>query len=408
MRRLRLIGILLMILAAPSASYAVDFQFNGYADGRLVFAPANSAPYLEGELGKVRFGEYDGHPGLHLADIVGQANAQITPALSATAVGRINPEYGPAVDLIEAYVKYRPVSTSPWRWSVQAGAFFPPISLENDQLGWQPFWTLTPSAINSWLGAELRIIGVQGSLERRSQESLWSFNAALFGFNDPMGVVIADRGWNFDDRPLGLFDHYRLPDSLSAIIGGAPPYHADLFREIDHRPGWYVDVSYEPEGAGYEIMTYDNNADPTQHAGADRAWHTRFWDFGAYQQVDGLFTLMSQAMTGNTAIRPSPFFHTETQFRSAYLLLGVDLDKWWLAARRDVFDTHTHNSFGPSPLLSEAGRGWTLAANYAPETWVRLSGELLVVNSARQQRILQGDPAHIQELQLQFAARIFF
>ena len=48
----------------------------------------------------------------------------------------------------------RPVS-----WSVKAGAFFPTISLENDDLGWTSPYTLTPSAINSWIGEELRTIG---------------------------------------------------------------------------------------------------------------------------------------------------------------------------------------------------------------------------------------------------------
>ena len=47
-------------------------------------------------------------------------------------------------------------------WSVKAGAFFPTISLENDDLGWTSPYTLTPSAINSWIGEELRTIGSEG------------------------------------------------------------------------------------------------------------------------------------------------------------------------------------------------------------------------------------------------------
>ncbi len=180
------------------------------------------------------------------------------------------------------------------------GAFFPPISLENDQLGWQSFWTLTPSAINSWIGAEIRIIGVQGTLEWRRDATL-SINGAIFGFNDPTGVVIADRGWNFDDRPLGLFDHYR-------VAGFARVRHQrdaavrsrSVFKEIDHRPGWYLDASYEPQGSGFELMTYDNNGDPSQASGGDSTWHTRFSDLGAYHQFDGLLTVMGQAMAGDT------------------------------------------------------------------------------------------------------------
>jgi hypothetical protein len=397
-----------LLLLVPGSAQAMDFHFSGYGDGRMVFAPTNSGSYLDGGLGKLRFGEDDGHPGFHLTEFVGSASVQLDGSWSATAVGRINPEYGPAIDLIEGYVRYKPVSTSSWRWSVQAGAFFPPISLENDQLGWQPFWTLTPSAINSWIGAEIRVIGAQGTLEWRRNEATLAINAALFGFNDPMGVVMSDRGWNFDDHPVGLFDHYRLPDSLSAIFGTPPPFHAELFKEIDQRPGWYVDVSYEPEGSGIELMTYDNNVDPSTHAGADFGWHTQFWDIGAYHQIDGLVTLLAQGMSGSTEVVPSPYFFSKTDFRSAYLLAGVDVDKWWFATRGDYFDTRTRNSFGLSPLLSEVGRAWTLAANYAPETWVRFSGEYLLVNSTRQQRVLDGDPAHLIEHQLQFSVRFFF
>ncbi|HEX2593274.1 MAG TPA: hypothetical protein VHL34_17360 [Rhizomicrobium sp.] len=394
-------------LLLPVSASAVDFQFGGYADARMVFAPNNSDAYDDGGLGKARYGEDDKHK-LHLTEILGSASAQFDEAWSATAIGRINPEYGPAVDLIEAYVRYQPVSTSPWRWSVQAGAFFPPISLENDQLGWQPFWTITPSAINSWIGAEIRIVGAQGSLEWRRDEATLAINGALFGFNDPMGVVIANRGWNFDDRALGLFDKYRLPDSLSAIFGAPPPFQADVFQEIDSRPGWYLDVSYEPKGSGFEVMTYDNNADPTKPGTNIFAWHTKFWDIGAYHQVGDLFTLMGQAMSGSTEVVPNPAFFTKTDFRAAYLLAGVDMDEWWFAARADVFDTRTRNSFGPSPLLSEVGRAGTLAANYAPEPWVRLSSEYLIINSTRGQRVLDGDPAHLTEHQLQFSVRIFF
>ena len=48
-------------------------------------------------------------------------------------------------------------------WSVKTGAFFPTISLENDDLGWTSPYTLTPSAINSWIGEELRTIGSEGT-----------------------------------------------------------------------------------------------------------------------------------------------------------------------------------------------------------------------------------------------------
>src|SRR6185437_6111030 len=56
-------------------------------------------------------------------------------------------------------------------WSAKAGAFFPTISLENDDLGWTSPYTLTPSAINSWIGEELRTIGSEGTLRWKSEKA---------------------------------------------------------------------------------------------------------------------------------------------------------------------------------------------------------------------------------------------
>ena len=47
---------------------------------------------------------------------------------------------------------------------MKAGAFFPTISLENDDIGWTSPYTLSASAINTWIGEELRTIGTEGTL----------------------------------------------------------------------------------------------------------------------------------------------------------------------------------------------------------------------------------------------------
>ena len=72
------------------------------------------------------------------------------------------------VDALETYLRYAPTAEGDFAWSVKAGAFFPTISLENDDLGWASPYTLTPSAINSWIGDELRTIGSEGTLRWKS------------------------------------------------------------------------------------------------------------------------------------------------------------------------------------------------------------------------------------------------
>ena len=82
---------------------------------------------------------------------------------------RAEPQTRSVVDALETYLRYDDAGARLYRWSVKAGAFFPTISLENDDLGWTSPYTLTPSAINSWIGDELRTIGSEGTLRWKSE-----------------------------------------------------------------------------------------------------------------------------------------------------------------------------------------------------------------------------------------------
>ncbi len=378
---------------------AAAIQFEGFGDARLIAPPAQAA-YLDGGLGKLRFGEDDAN--LKLGTITAELRGQ-QDAWFAQADGRIDTQYGTALDLTEAFVGYAPPAASNWSWSARAGAFFPPFSLENDNVGWSTFWTVTPSAINSWVGAEVRIVGAEGTLEWRSNGNDVTLIGSLFGFNDTNGVLIAERGWNLDDRISGLFEKERLPDAVALSAHRTPPSQIHVFREIDDTPGWYLDLSYEIDGkTGFELMRYDNQADPTR----SRSWHTSFWEAGFRQQV-GNVTFLSQAMRGDTAIRPSPATFIATDFQSAYALIGWDLTHWWLAARADIFQTRTRTAAGPSPL-SEDGHAFDATVTWLPRNWLRLSAEYLLVEDTRAQRLVQGDAPHQTETQFQFVIRTYF
>ena len=391
--------IVTALCIVTGGSVAAEFSFAGFGDVRLVAPPAQDA-YLDGGLGKLRFGAGDAN--FKLGDATLEARA-VSGEWSAQADARLNPEYGPALDLTEAFVAFAPASNTRWRWSARAGAFFAPLSLENEEIGWSSFWTVTPSAINSWVGAELRTVGAEGTLEWHSNGNDVTLIGALFGFNDTAGVLIADRGWTFDDRAAGLFEKSRIPDAVAASSHRTPPLTTHLFREIDNTPGWYLDLSYELGGkTGFELMRYDNQADPTR----PRSWHTRFWDAGLRQQI-GAVTLLAQAVHGDTLIRPSASAFTATDFDAAYVLAGWDLDDWWLAARADWFQTRTSTAAGASPL-SEDGHAFDATANWRPRNWLRISAEYLLVEDTRPQRTIEGDAPHQTETQLQFVVRTYF
>ncbi len=392
------------VLAGPAA--AAEIHVTTFGDVRLV-APPVTGSYLDGGLGKLRYGADDPDPGIKFGEVIGEASATFGEGWSFQADGRINPQYGPAADLLEAFARYAPRSGSEWTWAVRAGAFFPPLSLENEQTGWSSFWTVTPSAINSWVGAELRTIGVEGTGQWRRNGQTLTLIGSVFGDNDPAGILISYRGWNFDDRVTGLFEKTRLPDATAAVLHQAVPLERHLFREIDAAPGWYLDLSWEADsGTGFELMRYDNAADPTRRSGNQFAWHTAFWDVGLRQQL-GEVTVLSQALSGSTIIRPSPSSVTQSDFRSAYVLVGWDLDDWWLAARTDIFQTRTHSASPVPSLLSEDGYAFDVTVSWLPRNWLRLSAEYLLVDDTRAQRRIDGDAPHQTESQFQFVVRSY-
>jgi len=395
----------LFLLASASPALAADFHFDGYADLRLI-VPSDQESWQHGGLGKLRYGAEDNKPELRLTEAVGQAVVLITPELMGLAVVRIEPEQRTFFDFLEAYMRYRPVSTTPWRWSVKAGAFFPPVSLENTEVGWTSPWTLTPSAINTWVGEELRVIGVEGMLEWRSPARTLSFMASIYGWNDPAGILVADRGWALHDRVTGLIDRPREPDVIAHALHLAEPLYTYEVLEIDGRPGWYAAGSWDEVGLGkINLIYYNNEADPAA-VRRQIAWRTDFWNLGLSTNI-GNVTLLAQVLTGETLIVPNAFFFSDTKFQSAYFLAGWTIGQnWRAAARLDLFANSEERPFAAGNM-SEHGNAVTLALNYLPFDWLRVTAEAIRVESWRPQRSLEHLNPHAVENQLQLSARFY-
>jgi hypothetical protein len=393
------LGVLVLVFSAAPA-FAIDFEFDGFADFRLV-APDGERSWLDGGLGKLRYG--DGSSNFQFAGAVGQGSVLVTPEIVAIAVLRADPSQSTFLLPMETYVRYRPVSTTPWRWSVKAGAFFPPFSLENKEVCWTSYWTLTPSAINSWIGDELRTIGGEGNLEWRAGEGTLALRGALFGWNDPAGVLVADRGWAMDDRPTALFDNPREPDATLILFHRPYPDTTEIFDEIDHRVGWYGGLDWsDSDDWKLQLFRYDNDANSSAHENDYFAWHTDFWDAGASKTL-GEFTVLAQGLMGTTIITPVPGFSSVTDFDSAYGLLGWERGEWRLAARADLFRTHT----GGNALFSENGYALTFAASWLPKDWLRVTGEVLYLDSTRDERVVEGFAPNEAATQAQLSLRVY-
>ena len=245
-------------LAVPARALEVSLL----VDLRFVQSSGQTS-YLNGGLGKLRFDPE--HDGLRLGQIYLGLDQPLTQTLAlhvdAVAYGDHDRN---ALDLTEAFLEWRPFPSSAWRSRAKLGAFYPSISLENPLPGWRSPYSISWSAINTWLGEEIRAIGAEYSLDylgvRNGGRFDFGAQVGVYGWNDPAGVVIAARGWALHDRQTTLFGQVGQP-------GVEPVEGYKLFYEIDHRPGYYAGAkaSYL-DRVEMRLMHYDNRGDRVSYS----------------------------------------------------------------------------------------------------------------------------------------------
>jgi hypothetical protein len=173
------------------------------------------------------------------------------------------PRFGPAVGLGEAYLLYKPLPMSPLRLQARAGLLYVPVSLEHNATpgeAWIVRNTITPSAINSWIGEEVKVLGVEGRISRSFDVLAIDATLGVFGGNDTSGTLLALRGWSFSN--LVGTENARLP--LPPFSDYVEPLQSRRTRPVislDDRVGAYAKAEISlPSGARAAITYYNNNA----------------------------------------------------------------------------------------------------------------------------------------------------
>jgi hypothetical protein len=399
---LLLLAMLVVVTTnARALDISDDLTISGYGDARAVIAP-DPESWLEGGLGKFRYG---GEQKFGTEAMV-QPDLTLADGVHAVALFRADPETRSVADMLEAYLRYDQTDGGDLSWSLKAGAFFPTISLENDDVGWTSPYTLTPSAINSWIGEELRTIGSEGTLRWDTGAiGTLSLIGALYCCNEEAGVLIADRGWAMDDTPTGLFERVRVPDASLRLFGAPVPGNTGMFNEIDGQVGWYAGAVWQiPDIAKLTVTRYDNHADPDAQSTRDHAWATKFWSFGARTQI-GPLVLIAQQLSGYTEIDFGPI-EDGTKFQSGFLLASYDLEDWRLSTREDLFQTRKVDA--PNNLFNEDGNATTAAISWIRYDWLRLTAEIIAMDSRRGEYVSAGLGPERHDTQVQFDARFFF
>lgn len=378
--------------AANAAEFpAVDLEL--YSDLRLTTV-AGEPTWFKDWLGKLRYGgDWQGgrQTKLRLSELSLIAKSDITWDLHAFVHAKFDPEQDKPADLVEAYLRYRPVPTSRWQYQLKAGLFFPHISREHTSVAWTSPYTITPSAINSWIGEEIRTLGLEAKATLKLDQQKLSFTGGAFGFNDPAGTLLAFRGWALGDYKVGAFSRLPLPP-ISSIGPDSDflrfqPLWVNPVREVDNKVGYYGAVDWSHKvGFKAGAFFYDNRGDPEVIKHSQYGWDTKFWNFYTEVEAPMGIDLMAQYLTGNTKMGffkyGGDFRAVDVDYASGFVMASRKFGKHRLSVRRDWFDTDD-NSFVVEDNNNEVGTAWTVAFNAHLGKKDSIIAEMLHVNSTR-------------------------
>ncbi len=386
------------LIAACSLAHATSYDFS--IDVRAVDSDGRNS-YLDGGQGKLRYDKDDN--GVHLGRLRAAIAQPLGEVFSLHAEASSWGDYDKnPIDLTEAYLEYRPYPFAGFRTRFRLGAFYPPMSLENRALGWETPYTITPSAISSWIGEEIRTIGLEGQVDwlgtRMGHSFDLQFTGALFGWNDPAGTMIALNGFVFDDRQTTLFGRV----GKSGSDPGEPK--REMFHEMDHRPGYYAGGQLKYlDRAVLNVLHYDNRADPTVSVASlqNYAWDTKFDAAALRLETSHEWTVLLQWLHGQTVIVPNGY-HLQWDFNSRSVLLAKSFGHHMLSARYDSFEIDMGDGSTPG---NEDGHAWTAAYSFEPGNNWRFMLEWLRVRSDVKARPVLGEPALATETKVELSVR---
>ncbi len=396
-RQLQRTTCLLLLLALSGVGRATEWDLS--VDARLVTSDAYPS-FMDGGFGTVRFGSADS--GLRL----GRARFAATQPLGEVFSAHIDASVfddkdRSALGVTEAYLLFRPYPRGGYRLRVKAGGFYAPISLENRSSGWESPYTLSYSAIDSWLAVEVRTLGIEGTLDWLGTRTGHGFDlgltAGVFGWNDRAGVMLASNGFVLTDRQTPLFGRIGQP-------GMAPLNGAEPFMEIDHRAGAYLGLEGRYlDRAVVRVLRYDNRADPAEADTVSHvlAWETRFTSAGLRVEAEHGWTAIVQWLGGVTTIAPQSTT-LNWPFQSTFGLLSKRFGRSAVSARYDRFAVQTN---APELYGAQDGHAWTAAYIFDATAHWRFTLECVRVTSSSVNREEQGGPPLATETQWQLAIR---
>ena len=383
---------------------------HGVAEVRLAVADGERS-WLDGGFGKTAI---SGGGGWKANAAVSQAALEWRPklnfAVGAVVTAGVQADVHPMVDIGEAFLTLQAPPTAAGRLSGKVGLFYPPVSMENDGVAWITPDTLSSSAINTWIGEEVKVGGAEATLQTHLGAHRFAATAAVFGWNDTSGTLLSFRGWAIDAVRTGARTEFALP-TLSTFMKTKQGQDTYPARELDNRAGWYGRLEWRPPApVSFNALYYDNRGDRIA-VDAERqwAWETKFLNVGLKWEPTETTTVLAQAMTGRTWMgytMPGGVW-LDMGFRSAYVLARREAGREAFTGRLDWFDTTDHTF---KTLDDNDEDGWAVTGAWrhrlAPHADLLLEAQH--ISSQRPARTLVGAAPRQGQTVLQSALRLTF
>ena len=368
--------IVLFAIFSSQAKAQIHHQTSGIVQAGYVVTDSQTS-FLNKGTGTLRHDE----DSIVLQQAIVQVDSTWTSGFSSTLILNAYTDGEQNIAPSQVQLKYQPIIKTEIKYKLRIGMFYPELSVENTDTGWLSPDTYTQSAINSWFGEELRIFGIEASLFKsgRRSASPWSWDTKI-GFykgNDPIGSIIAWRGFGMHDRQ-SLFKErveFAAYPFVVSTEGINHPSWVEPFRELDGRVGGYLGVHLNYlRHTEFKYYRYDNFADPNA-VNSQRlyAWRTKFHSLALNHRVNKNWQVKSQLLHGST-LMGNNFVHVDYIagfLQSTYTLSATSK----VTARIDVFDVSERDDI-PEDVNTSFGHAITLNYQYKINQQWRIGSEI--------------------------------
>jgi hypothetical protein len=313
--------------------------------------------WTDGGPGKMRYGGstgFDRVTRLALSQAALQVGASLPWDMRAQAQVNLEPDiaHGYHPWLIEAIVR-KEWGEERHGWGLQSGVMNVPFSLENVGPAWSPEFTISLSALDSWLWEDISLAGVEAEWWRTTHSGLRLDALVGAGYGgDQIGRLLALRGWVLGDTLGGINGQLAIPGR---------PGRSDIFNERDHKPTLYGWLSVEDAAqiASLKVGVLDNQGDESDRS----VWHTHFSTVGLVLHPLTHVELLAQFLDGVARVRTPA---NDSAMSAFYALLSYHHGQQRLSFRYDSFRVRDLDG-GPS--TNE--RGHALTSSYLIQLGLR-------------------------------------